>query len=631
MADHRGKWSSRIAFIVASIGAAIGFGNVWRFPSLAYTYGGGAFFLPYLLALFIIGIPVLILEVAVGQFYQTGDAGAFGKVHPRFRGVGLASIFAAFVVTTYYCVLLAWTLRMFVYSCQGSETRWKDVSGAEANAWFEGVVTGLNPADADLAPTRLVGPNVAGLAITWIVIYLCLAFGVKWTGRIAYVTVGLPIAILIVLLIRAVTLDGSKDGIKAYIGEWDMSVLSDKPAVWSEAVTQVFFSLSVTFGIMTAYASYNKRNDPVFTNSIIIAISNSVYSIVAGFAVFGTIGYIAHKEGNTVDDYKKLGGGPSLIFATYPLALSTLPGHGHWERLFFIALFLLGIDSAFALAEGVTTVFRDSALLRKYHHAITTAGVCLAGFLGGLLFCTDSGLVFLDTIDYYVNFMMILVGFMECFAIGWIYGIESQISALGWMPVVAYMAATFGPVCLASGLWFGANSDEIMKGFVSLVVSYVVLMMGVFYLCYRAKSFLDITWRRILVELFMGNVLKLRKDLVGVIRYIPLLWFFMVRHLLPQLLLVLFANLATSDNGEDGRRKFGHYGAFPRGFQIIGICVFVVACAIIFVGAVYPRAYVCFDRSLITEDDRGVEAEKASATTQGNAEQSTSERMESAV
>ncbi|PXF41888.1 Sodium- and chloride-dependent GABA transporter 1 [Gracilariopsis chorda] len=613
MAHQRGKWSSRMAFIVASIGAAIGFGNVWRFPSLAYTYGGGAFFLPYLLALFIIGIPVLILEVAVGQFYQTGDAGAFGKVHPRFRGVGLSSIFAAFVVTTYYCVLLAWTLRMFVYSCQGSENRWKDVTGKQANDWFVGVVTGLSTAGDNIEPTRLVGPNVAGLAVTWIFIYLCLAFGVKWTGRIAYVTVGLPIAILIVLLVRAVTLDGSGDGVKAYIGEWDMKVLSDQPAVWSEAVTQVFFSLSVTFGIMTAYASYNNRNDPVFTNSIIIAISNSLYSIVAGFAVFGTIGYIAHKEGKTVDDFKDFSGGPSLIFATYPVALSTLPGHGHWERLFFIALFLLGIDSAFALAEGVTTVFRDSALLRRFHHAITTAGVCLVGFLGGLLFCTDSGLIFLDATDYYVNFMMILIGFMECFSIGWIYGIESQISTLGWMPVVAYMAATFGPVCLASGFWFGANSDEIMKGFVSLVVSYAVLMMGVFYLCYRVKqkSSEDITWRRILVELFMGNVLKLRKDLVGVVRYIPVLWFFMVRHLLPQLLLVLFANLATANNDDTrARRKFGHYSNYPRGYQALGITVFVLACVIIMVGMVFPRAYACFDRSTITENELSVEGEE---------------------
>ncbi|CAN8074847.1 unnamed protein product [Agarophyton chilense] len=616
MAHNRGSWSSRAAFIVASIGAAIGFGNIWRFPSLAYAYGGGAFFLPYFLALFIIGIPVLILEVAVGQFYQTGDAGAFGKINPRFRGVGLASILAAFVVTTYYCVLVAWTLRMFVYSCQGSETRWRGITGSQAYDWFENIVTGLETVADNLAPTRLVGPNVGALAITWVLIYLCLAFGVKWTGRIAYVTVVLPIAILIVLLVRSLTLDGSGTGVKAYVGEWDFSVLSKEPAVWSEAVSQVFFSLSVTFGIMTAYASYNDRNSPVFANCVIIAISNSIYSIVAGFAVFGTVGYIAQLESNNISDLKI--GGPGLIFGTFPVALSTLPGYGHWERLFFVALFLLGIDSAFALAEGVTTVFRDSALLRRFHHAYTTAGVCLAAFLGGLLFCTDSGLLFLDVTDYYVNFMMILVGFMECFAIGWIYAIESQVSVLGWKPVLAYMMATFGSVCLACGLWFGAETKPIMKGFVSLVVCYVLLMAGVLFLCYQVKknSSNELTWSLIVKELVVGNVLRLREDFVGVVRYIPFLWFVMVRHMLPQLLLVLFANLATKQN-DKGRRAFAHYGNYPGAYQAVGLVVFLSACCIIVLGAVFPEAFSCFDRcaagnigETVEDKDKAAEEER---------------------
>lgn len=598
----REKWSSRPAFIVAAIGSAIGFGNIWRFPARAYQFGGGAFFIPYLLALIVIGIPLLILEVTIGQYYQTGDAGSFGKINKRFRGVGISSVFSSFVVSTYYCVLLAWVLRMFVYSCQGSEGRWSGVSGTAAFDWFVNVVTGLGSADG-LNPTRLVGPNVAALAVVWLSVFLCIAFGVKWTGRIAYFTVGLPVLFLFVLLIRAVTLDGARDGVKAYIGEWDTKVLRDEPAVWSQAVSQVFFSLSITFGVMTAYSSYNERDAPAFSNSIIIAVSNSVYSIIAGFAVFGTVGYIAQQEGKEISELGNLGG-PGLVFGTYPFALSTLPGAGHWERLLFVVLFLLGIDSAFSLLEGVITVLHDTALLSKVSRMILVGAVSLAGFLVGLLYCADTGLIFLDTADYYINFMMLLVGFFESFAVGWVYGADSQIKKLGLLPVLAYALATFSSVIVASGLWFGLESGAVWKGFIGLGAVYSMLMFGVFALCYMKKksSEDDITWKEMLMELFMGNMLKFRKDLVGVVHYIPLLWFFMIRHVVPPLLLILFANLSASKTKED-KSEFGHYEAFPTGYQAFGIAIFSCSCFIIALGLVFPNFYSCFDINTFTEED----------------------------
>lgn len=597
----REHWSSRLAFIVASVGAAIGFGNVWRFPTLAFSFGGGAFFIPYLMALFIIGIPVLILEVTVGQFYQTGDAGAFGRVNKRFRGIGLASVFCSFVVTLYYCQLIVWALRMFVYSIQGSDGRWRGVTGEEAFAWFQNTVTGLETA-TNGRPTRLVGPNVGALAIVWVTIFLCLAFGVKWTGRIAFVTVGLPVAFLFVLLIRAVTLDGAGEGVREYIGRWDTTVLRTRPEVWTEAVTQVFFSLSVTFGVMTAYASYNPRNEPVFFNSVVIAIANSLYSVVAGFAVYGTVGYIAQLQNVEISSLENLGG-PGLVFSTYPLALSTLAGHGHWERLLFVVLFLLGIDSAFALTEAVITVLSDSALLRNVRRVFVVAGVCLISFLLGLLYTTDTGLIFLDVTDFYVNFMMLLVGLFETFAIGWIYGIEDQIKVLGTVPVVGFMLATFAPIVLASGFWFGLENRAIMWGFISLGIGYFLLMSLVLLLLAR-KVFSDegLTWRTALKELLMGNVLKFRRDVTGIVRYIPLLWFVLIRHFIPQILLILFANLASSKT-KATKSKFGHYEDYSAGYQALGITVFSISLGLLLTGVLIPRAYACFDVKHIENGD----------------------------
>lgn len=595
----REKWSSRPAFIVAAVGSAIGFGNVWRFPSLAYKYGGGAFFIPYILALVIIGIPILILEISVGQYYQTGDAGSFGRINKRFRGVGLASVSSSFFITTYYSVLLAWVLRMFVYSFQGSDGRWGN-SGTQAFDWFINVVTGTETV-IDGAPTRIIGPTVGALAIVWISVFFSLAFGIKWTGRIAFITVGLPVVFLFILLIRAVILPGAGVGIKAYIGEWDLSVLATRPAAWSEAVTQIFFSLGVTFGTMTAFASYNDRKSPVFSNSLIIALSNSLYSIVAGFAVFSTIGYIATLENKPIEELKI--SGPALIFATYPFALSTLPGASHWERLLFVVLYLLGIDSAFSLTEAVVTVLHDTRLLRKVSRYFVTGGVCIVSFLFGLIYCTDTGLNFLDAADFYINFVMLLVGFFECFSVGWMYGIDAQMEAIGTWPVLAYIFATFCPIIIASGLWFGTQTRAILNGFLGLIVSHVVLMGVVFILCIRAKNTSnELTWRTLLVQLFMGNMLHLRSELIGVVRYIPLLWFFMIRHIVPQLLLILFANLASSRN-EEMAANFGNYASLPVRFQVLGIFLFSVAIGIIVIGFVFPSFYACFDITTIPDED----------------------------
>lgn len=628
---QREKWSSRAAFIVAAIGSAIGFGNVWRFPNLAFKYGGGAFFIPYLLALFVIGIPILILEISIGQYHQTGDAGAFGRVHRRFSGLGLSSVFLSFVIIVYYSVLIAWVCRMFIFSCDGSEDRWGNVSGQEAFDWFVNSVTGLGSAGANSAPTKLMWWNVLALAFVWLTVFLSLAFGVRWTGRIAFFTVGLPLVIIIILLIRAATLDGARDGIKEYIGRWDMRVLADQGKVWSEAVTQIFFSLSVAFGVMTAYGSYNDRDAPVFSSSIIIAISNSLFSFLSGFAVFGIIGYLAQRDGVPIREMRI--GGPALMFGTYPVALSTLKGGGHWERLFFVGLYMLGIDSAFSMAEALVTVIHDTRMFNRLPRAVIVSVVCVVGFLCGLLYCTNTGLLFLDASDFYVNFMLLIVGFFECFAVGWMYGIDEQMKHVGMAPTLAFMGTNFLPVILASGVWFGAVKNDslapdgwsasdwsLMWGFISLVIGVVVGAIVTYILAERARRNDEVigslTTCEYYKELLVGNVLRLRSKLTGVVQWIPIVWFFLIRLLIPHLLLVLFANLAASET-KKGESTFGHYEDLPRGYQALGISVFCVAVGIVVLGFLWPEAYECFSMASrkVDMEDEAVDIETTSSAT----------------
>lgn len=176
-------------------------------------YGGGAFFIPYLMALFLIGIPLLILEISLGQYYQTGDVGVFGSFNRRWRGVGVSSVSCAYMVVTYYSVLIAWVIHAFVdaFGADSIYTQ-QNTTGSDAITYFYSDIIGMDTLGEDLRPTRVVGANVGYSALAWFIIWACLAGGTKWTGRITYATMGIPIVLLFVFLGKAVSLPGASDG-----------------------------------------------------------------------------------------------------------------------------------------------------------------------------------------------------------------------------------------------------------------------------------------------------------------------------------------------------------------------------------------------------------------------------------
>lgn len=240
-----------------------------------------------------VGLPVLILEISLGQYHQAGNVACFGSFHPRFRGVGVSAVVCGFMLVVYYSILLSWVTRAFFESF-GSNDPWANegVTGEDAVGYFYSSIVGMDSLGPDLRPTHVVAANVGYSLLVWFIVWLCLAFGMEWTGRIAYFTMGVPVILLLVFLIRGVTLEGAEEGIHEYIGEWDMAVLTEKPDVWSTAVSQIFFSLSVTFGTMTAYGSHCPRREPAFVNSLVVGISDVMFSFLSGFAVFAAMGHL---------------------------------------------------------------------------------------------------------------------------------------------------------------------------------------------------------------------------------------------------------------------------------------------------------------------------------------------------
>ena len=274
--EQRETWGSRGGFILAAVGSAVGLGNIWRFPYEAYNNGGGAFLIPYVLAMVVVGIPLLIMEFSLGHFTQLAAPGAFREVSKKIEFVGWWPILLSFIIVCYYAVVLGWCLNYLIFSFKQA-IPWT----ADAKNFFFSDYLGFNETHK-LGQIRL--PIVLALLGVWVGMYFCIFKGVKWVSKIVLWTVPLPWLMLLVLAIRGLTLEGAVLGLEYYL-EPNWSVLKNVE-VWRRAFGQVFFSMTVAFGVMITYASFLHRKSDINNNALIVGIADLATSFIAGIAVF---------------------------------------------------------------------------------------------------------------------------------------------------------------------------------------------------------------------------------------------------------------------------------------------------------------------------------------------------------
>ena len=405
----RAHWDSRTAFVLAAIGSAIGLGNIWRFPYICYKYGGGAFLIPYLVALLTAGIPLLILEFALGHRMESSAPLSFAKISRKTEWLGWFALMVGFGIVTYYAVIMGWAAKYLVHSFT---LAW----GTDTKAFFFNNVLNLSDGVFNVGKPQMW--LVLALFICWVWIVLSTWKGVKTVGKVVYVTVTLPWIIIIVFVIRGLTLPGAMDGIRYYLTP-NFKALAD-PEVWHAAYSQIFFTLTVGFGVMIAYASFLPRKSDIINNAILIGLANCATSYVAGFAVFSTLGYYAHISGTTVANVMK--SGPQLAFVTYPTIINHLPLAKLFGVFFFLMLLTLGIDSAFSLTEAIVAGVRDKF---RWNQKLTNISIATVAFVVGIIYTTRAGLYWLDIVDHFMNnFGLFLVGFLEAIFVGYIFGAD---------------------------------------------------------------------------------------------------------------------------------------------------------------------------------------------------------------
>ena len=466
----RERWANRGAFIMAAIGSAIGLGNVWRFPYMAASNGGAVFFIPYVIALITTGIPLIALEYYLGARSQKGPSEAYGNIKKGANYIGWFALLVAAMITIYYCVIMGWSWNYVAHSIG---VKW---SGAEGDFFF-GKVLGISDGIFNLGGVQWL--IVIGNFLTWAAIFFIVFKGVKIVGKVVNWTVSIPWILLLILIIRGITLKGSGDGLEYYLNP-DFSKLWD-PKIWLAAYGQIFFSLSLGFGIMIAYSSYMPKDTDINTNAWVVSFANCSTSFFAGFAVFSTLGFLAFQQGAPVAEVAG-SGGVGMAFVVYPAAIATLPGGVVIQSLFGIAFFLmlltLGIDSAFSLVEAIITGIKDTF---KWKRETVAFWVCAVGFLLGTLYATKAGLYWLDLVDHWMNWGLVIVGLLEAVLIAWFFNVHEVAKDIDstsslkfggfWIFTVKYLTPVILVIILATnfvtefkGAYGGYPSSAIMIG-----------------------------------------------------------------------------------------------------------------------------------------------------------------------
>ena len=475
-------WDSKTAFVLAAIGSAIGLGNVWRFPYICYKYGGGAFLIAYLVALLIAGIPLLILEFSLGQRIGGAAPTALGKVNKNFAWVGWFAVFVGFLITTYYSVVMSWSANYLVHSLT---LAW----GNDPKTFFYTKVLSLSDNIFHLGSPQIW--LVVGLFICWAWILLSIWKGARTVSKVVYVTVTLPWLILIILVIGGLTLKGAMAGVRYYLTPHWSELL--RPELWQAAFTQVFFSLSVGFGVMIAYASFLPPKSDVVNNAFIIGLADAATAFVGGFAVFSALGYYANIQGVSVAEVMK--SGPELAFVTYPAIINHLPLAPLVGVLFFIMLLTLAIDSAFSLVEAVVASFMETFGIQRTKTNLVVGGVA---FVIGILYTTRAGLYWLDVVDHYMTFFgLFIVAFLESLAVGWFFNTENLRERINehslvhigkwWnvavkivIPVIAFILLIISIVDMIKAPYGDyPRTAELLGGWIPLVLAIIVgIMLG---------------------------------------------------------------------------------------------------------------------------------------------------------
>ncbi len=404
-APKRETFSGRNAFIMAAIGSAVGLGNIWRFPYTTYENGGGAFIIPYLIALLTAGIPLLFLDYAIGHRHRGGAPLSYRRFSPHFEVFGWWQMMVNVIIGLYYAVVLGWAASYTYFSINGA---WGD----KPIDFFIGEFLKMGDIKNGVS-FEFVGMVTGPLIAMWIIALGVLSLGVqKGIAKVSSVLMPVLVIMFMALVIYSLFLPGAEKGLDALFTP-DWSKLSN-PSVWIAAYGQIFFSLSICFGIMVTYASYLKKESDLTGSGLVVGFANSSFEVLAGVGVFAALGFIATTQGQEVSEVAK--GGIGLAFFAFPTIINKAPFGEVLGVLFFGSLTFAALTSFISVIEVIISAIQDKLRVRRVKVTFIV-GVPMM-LVSVLLFGTTTGLPMLDVFDKFVNYFgIVAVAFVSLIAI----------------------------------------------------------------------------------------------------------------------------------------------------------------------------------------------------------------------
>ena len=470
----KNEWGSNLSFLLAMIGSAVGLGNIWRYPYVLYSNGGGAFFIPYIVAILIMGIPFLILEYGVGYNFKSSFPKAVKSISKKWEYLGWFLPVAVFMILIYYSAILGWDgFYVIISAFKG----W----GADPNAYFTGSFLQANDTLGGLGtfvPFVAIAMLV-GWVIMWVISHTDLEKGL---GRVSKVLVPLLFAIMIFIVLFSLTLPGAGIGLaELYNPDWSLLLNFN---IWMAAFGQMIFSLSLGMSIAFTYASYTKDDSDLVSNALWVTVANCGFENFAAIGVFSILGYMSLQSGVAVPDLVTQGTG--LVFIVYPTVFNVL---GDWASvigpLFFFTVYLAGLTSILSTIEPLSFSIQNKI---GWSRNKTMTILCVFGAAVSMIYATAMGSYILGIADTFVNQIAILIGVIfECIIFAWIFKAENIIPKLNaksksiklgkwWLVVVKYVLPIFIAIVWVGGILEVISSGSMLE--LAILAILTVILLG---------------------------------------------------------------------------------------------------------------------------------------------------------
>ena len=470
----KNEWGSNLSFLLAMIGSAVGLGNIWRYPYVLYSNGGGAFFIPYIVAILIMGIPFLILEYGVGYNFKSSFPKAVKSISKKWEYLGWFLPVAVFMILIYYSAILGWDgFYVIISAFKG----W----GADPNAYFTGSFLQANDTLGGLGtfvPFVAIAMLV-GWVIMWVISHTDLEKGL---GRVSKVLVPLLFAIMIFIVLFSLTLPGAGIGLaELYNPDWSLLLNFN---IWMAAFGQMIFSLSLGMSIAFTYASYTKDDSDLVSNALWVTVANCGFENFAAIGVFSILGYMSLQSGVAVPDLVTQGTG--LVFIVYPTVFNVL---GDWASvigpLFFFTVYLAGLTSILSTIEPLSFSIQNKF---GWSRNKTMTILCVFGAAVSMIYAPAMGSYILGIADTFVNQIAILIGVIfECIIFAWIFKAENIIPKLNaksksiklgkwWLVVVKYVLPIFIAIVWVGGILEVISSGSMLE--LAILAILTVILLG---------------------------------------------------------------------------------------------------------------------------------------------------------